>query len=229
MKAALAASNDDLDAALLELQRRGLLAASKKAGRAAVEGLVGVACSDEAAVLVEINAETDFVVRSPRFQARSARCNFAFGTLWCSLLAVAPLSTRFFLLGCLLIAVNAQELVGVAAHAALALDVTRFGSDWCGARSCFTPSSTAHRPFLPASTRCRWIYCWCVAASFPALLAPTRIIQAQRVAGSGELSAAVSSVAAEVRENVRLRRASWCDFCWQRGAISALTGATHAG
>jgi hypothetical protein len=80
------------DAALEELRSRGHLAASKKvwrycclkpsrpglthaapqAARVAAEGLIGVASSATAAVLVELNCETDFVARNPKFQA-SAR------------------------------------------------------------------------------------------------------------------------------------------------------------
>ena len=83
------------EAALEELRSRGHLAASKKvwldvftvrrhtvfmratllqAARVAAEGLVGVASSAHAAVLVELNCETDFVARNPKFQASTARC-----------------------------------------------------------------------------------------------------------------------------------------------------------
>lgn len=40
-----------------------------QAARVAAEGLVGVAASESAAVLVELNCETDFVARNPKFQA----------------------------------------------------------------------------------------------------------------------------------------------------------------
>ena len=39
-----------------------------QAARVAAEGLVGVASSASAAVLVELNCETDFVARNPKFQ-----------------------------------------------------------------------------------------------------------------------------------------------------------------
>jgi len=51
------------------LRKKGLAAAAKKAGRVAAEGLVGVAASGNAAAVVEINAETDFIARNPQFQA----------------------------------------------------------------------------------------------------------------------------------------------------------------
>ena len=43
-----------------------------QAARVAAEGLVGVASSANAAVLVELNCETDFVARNPKFQASAA-------------------------------------------------------------------------------------------------------------------------------------------------------------
>lgn len=72
VKAALVASSWDADAALEELRKRGLSAVSKKAARVAAEGLVGVASAGRAAVLVELNTETDFIARMPQFQVRAA-------------------------------------------------------------------------------------------------------------------------------------------------------------
>ena len=69
VKKALSAASFDLEAAYAELRTRGLAAASKKAGRVAAEGLVGVsvsACGQRAAI-VEVNAETDFVSRNEQF------------------------------------------------------------------------------------------------------------------------------------------------------------------
>ena len=68
-KKALVENNGDLEAAVDWLRKKGLAAAAKKAGRVAAEGLVGVAASDNAAAVVEINAETDFIARNPQFQA----------------------------------------------------------------------------------------------------------------------------------------------------------------
>lgn len=68
-KKALHEVNGDLEAATDWLRKKGLAAAAKKAGRAATEGLVGVASAGTAAAVVEINAETDFIARNPDFQA----------------------------------------------------------------------------------------------------------------------------------------------------------------
>ena len=68
-KNALAENAGDMDAAIDWLRTKGLAAAAKKAGRVAAEGLVGVAVSEQAAAIVEINSETDFVARNDSFQA----------------------------------------------------------------------------------------------------------------------------------------------------------------
>lgn len=68
-KKALAETDGDLEAAIDWLRKKGLSAAAKKAGRAATEGLVGVAGGDKAAALVEVNAETDFVARNEQFKS----------------------------------------------------------------------------------------------------------------------------------------------------------------
>jgi len=67
-KKALLASDGDLDAAADWLRKKGLSDAARKAGRVAAEGLVAVAQDGRNGVLVELNAETDFVSRSPEFQ-----------------------------------------------------------------------------------------------------------------------------------------------------------------
>ncbi|PJI38043.1 translation elongation factor Ts [Ferrovibrio sp.] len=68
-KKALAENGGDLDAAIDWLRKKGLSAASKKAGRVAAEGLVAVAVKDNSGAIVEVNSETDFVGRNPQFQA----------------------------------------------------------------------------------------------------------------------------------------------------------------
>ncbi len=68
-KKALAETDGDLEAAIDWLRKKGLSAAAKKAGRAATEGLVGVAGGDKAAALVEVNSETDFVARNEQFKS----------------------------------------------------------------------------------------------------------------------------------------------------------------
>ena len=68
-KQALTASNGDIEAAVDWLRKKGLAAASKKAGRVAAEGLVAALTDGNAGVVVEVNSETDFVARNEDFQA----------------------------------------------------------------------------------------------------------------------------------------------------------------
>lgn len=67
-KKALAETKGDMEAAIDWLRTKGLAAASKKSGRTAAEGLVGMAISGNCGALVEVNAETDFVARNDNFQ-----------------------------------------------------------------------------------------------------------------------------------------------------------------
>jgi elongation factor Ts len=67
-KAALTETGGDTEAAIDWLRKKGISKAAKKAGRAAAEGLVGVAVDDGAGVLLEVNAETDFVARNEEFK-----------------------------------------------------------------------------------------------------------------------------------------------------------------
>src|SRR6478609_1330829 len=67
-KKALVESDGDMEAAIDWLRKKGLSAAAKKSGRAATEGLVGVASAPNCAAVVEVNAETDFVARNEQFQ-----------------------------------------------------------------------------------------------------------------------------------------------------------------
>jgi elongation factor Ts len=70
-KAALTENGGDMDAAIDWLRTKGLSKAAKKADRAAAEGLVAGLVSDDSktGVLVELNAETDFVAKNETFQA----------------------------------------------------------------------------------------------------------------------------------------------------------------
>ena len=68
-KAALNETNGDMEAAIDWLRKKGISKAAKKAGRAAAEGLVGVAVGKGAGALVEVNAETDFVARNEEFKS----------------------------------------------------------------------------------------------------------------------------------------------------------------
>jgi elongation factor Ts len=67
-KAALAATDGALEAAVDWLRTKGLAKAAKKAGRVAAEGLIGVALAGTKGVVVEVNSETDFVARNDLFQ-----------------------------------------------------------------------------------------------------------------------------------------------------------------
>ena len=68
-KTALNETGGDMEAAIDWLRKKGISKAAKKAGRAAAEGLVGVAVGKGAGALVEVNAETDFVARNDEFKA----------------------------------------------------------------------------------------------------------------------------------------------------------------
>ncbi len=67
-KKALTESGGDIEVAVDWLRKKGLAAAAKKSGRVTAEGLVGVASAPQAAAMVEVNAETDFVARNESFQ-----------------------------------------------------------------------------------------------------------------------------------------------------------------
>lgn len=68
-KKALVESSGDFEVAVDWLRKKGLSAAAKKSGREAAEGLVIIATDKNKAVVVELNAETDFVARNDKFQA----------------------------------------------------------------------------------------------------------------------------------------------------------------
>jgi elongation factor Ts len=67
-KAALNEAQGDMEAAVDWLRAKGLAKATKKAGRVAAEGLIGLATDAKQAALVEVNSETDFVARNQKFQ-----------------------------------------------------------------------------------------------------------------------------------------------------------------
>jgi elongation factor Ts len=68
-KAALGEANGNIEEAVKILRKKGLAAASKKAGRITSEGLVHIVTRDNVAVLVEVNSETDFVAQNAEFRA----------------------------------------------------------------------------------------------------------------------------------------------------------------
>ena len=69
-KKALDESGGDINKAIEILRKKGIAKAAKRSDREAGEGVVKVALSGDAKIgyIVEVNAETDFVVRSEKFQ-----------------------------------------------------------------------------------------------------------------------------------------------------------------
>jgi len=70
-KKALVETDGDIDAAIESMRKSGQAKAAKKAGRTAADGVVVVAISEDsgAAVMVEVNCETDFVAKDANFAA----------------------------------------------------------------------------------------------------------------------------------------------------------------
>jgi elongation factor Ts len=68
-KKALVEAGGDFEEARKILRKRGLASAARKADRATSEGLVVARITPAAAVLLEINCETDFVARTEDFRA----------------------------------------------------------------------------------------------------------------------------------------------------------------
>lgn len=69
-KKALTQADGDREKAIELLREKGLATAAKKAGRVAAEGMVKVLVDDakKVGVVVEVNAETDFVAKNTEFQ-----------------------------------------------------------------------------------------------------------------------------------------------------------------
>ncbi|HEY7925608.1 MAG TPA: translation elongation factor Ts [Vicinamibacteria bacterium] len=70
-KAALVETSGDMAKAREVLRKKGLAAAAKKASRTASDGAVGahIAADGRSGAVVEVNCETDFVAKTPDFQA----------------------------------------------------------------------------------------------------------------------------------------------------------------
>ncbi|MCU0243023.1 MAG: translation elongation factor Ts [Vicinamibacteria bacterium] len=70
-KTALTEAQGDAGKAREILRKKGLAAAAKRATRATSEGIVGhyIHAGSKVGVLVELNCETDFVAKTPEFQA----------------------------------------------------------------------------------------------------------------------------------------------------------------
>ena len=66
-KKALTEADGDIDKAIEYLREKGLAASQKKAGRIAAEGMAYAASIDGVGVVVEVNAETDFVGKNEKF------------------------------------------------------------------------------------------------------------------------------------------------------------------
>ena len=66
-KKALTQADGDFAKAIEILREQGLATANKKAGRIAAEGMVYAAADANGAVVVEVNAETDFVAKNEKF------------------------------------------------------------------------------------------------------------------------------------------------------------------
>ena len=67
-KNALVETNGNIEESVDWLRKKGISGAEKKSTRTAADGVVTVSVSENAAALVEINSETDFVSRNPDFQ-----------------------------------------------------------------------------------------------------------------------------------------------------------------
>ncbi|MBR7619876.1 elongation factor Ts [Phenylobacterium sp. 20VBR1] len=75
-KKALQENGGDVEASIDWLRTKGLSKAAKKSDRAAAEGLVAGKLSDDGktGVLIELNAETDFVSKNDKFQEAARDC-----------------------------------------------------------------------------------------------------------------------------------------------------------
>src|SRR5690606_20034265 len=67
-KKALTEVNGDLDAALDFLREKGLSSSVSKADRIAAEGSAFIHVDGNEAIIIEVNAETDFVAKNEGFQ-----------------------------------------------------------------------------------------------------------------------------------------------------------------
>lgn len=66
-KKALTEADGDIDKAIEYLREKGMAASAKKAGRIAAEGMAYAGIIDGVGVVVEVNAETDFVGKNEKF------------------------------------------------------------------------------------------------------------------------------------------------------------------
>ncbi len=66
-KKALEANNGDINASIDWLREKGISKAAKKADRIAAEGIAAILTKGNKAVIIEVNAETDFVAKNEKF------------------------------------------------------------------------------------------------------------------------------------------------------------------
>ncbi len=94
-KEALDQSEGDMERAIDILRKAGMASAVKKEGRETKEGVIGSAETADSLILVEVNAETDFVTQNERFkQFVSEICQAAAATKTASLEAFLQLPIR---------------------------------------------------------------------------------------------------------------------------------------
>lgn len=67
-KEALEEAKGDMELAISNLRKAGMATAVKKEGRVTNEGMIGTAENHDCVAIVEVNAETDFVVKNERFK-----------------------------------------------------------------------------------------------------------------------------------------------------------------
>ena len=66
-KKALEEANGDIDSAIEELRKTSGIKASKKSGRSAADGLIGITNKGKDFFMIEVNCETDFVARDDSY------------------------------------------------------------------------------------------------------------------------------------------------------------------
>jgi elongation factor Ts len=109
-KKALAETGGDMEQAMDLLRKAGQAKADKKAGRVAAEGVVLIEQDAAAAVLVEVNCETDFAAKNPDFQAFAqavAACALRIKAQTLEALLAAPLTA-----GAADVAASLKNLIG---------------------------------------------------------------------------------------------------------------------
>ncbi len=67
-KNALKENNNDIEASVEWLRKKGITAASKKSDRIASEGVVAIDTKGKSVAMIEVNTETDFVARNDEFK-----------------------------------------------------------------------------------------------------------------------------------------------------------------